>query len=147
MNIQVIKNRENPFVQVDKFAINDSRLSWKAKGILVYLLSKPDKWRINSNDLYKRSIDGYDSLKSGLNELALTGYMETFSVSKDNGSEFNGRVISIFEKPLFAYGYRDPKNRSKRYTEDEKLLPDCPYSRKHSPQSRVSPKQGLPKVG
>lgn len=34
------------FVTVHKNFIHDDNLSWKAKGILLYLLSRPDDWQI-----------------------------------------------------------------------------------------------------
>ncbi|NKQ22767.1 helix-turn-helix domain-containing protein, partial [Brevibacillus laterosporus] len=72
--VRIIK-RENPFVQIDKTPINDDRLSWKAKGLLVYLLSKPDDWTIMIIDLIKHAKDGRDSVYSGLKELEHAGYL------------------------------------------------------------------------
>ena len=37
-------------------------LSWKAKGILAYVLSLPDDWNINLNELMKHATDGEASL-------------------------------------------------------------------------------------
>ena len=42
------------FVIVDQRAIEDSRLSWAASGLLAYLLSRPDDWRVPVNELKKR---------------------------------------------------------------------------------------------
>ncbi len=39
-----VNKRSNPYVVIDKTALNDDRLSWKAKGVLCYLLSLPDDW-------------------------------------------------------------------------------------------------------
>lgn len=142
MKIKIVKKRENPFVQIDKKAINDKRLSWKAKGILAYLLSKPDGWRINTEDLYNRSIDGYDSLKNGMKELILAGYMETVSVFKENSSEFLGRETRLYEIPLFKEGFRDPKNRNREFSKDEVLLQESPTARKHNVASKGNPNVG-----
>ncbi len=37
-----VKKCQNNFVMMDKTFLEDTRLSFKAKGILAYLLSKPD---------------------------------------------------------------------------------------------------------
>src|SRR5690606_38416389 len=70
------KKRPNPFVQIDKNMLSDSNISWKAKGILSYLLSKPDEWITYVADIEKRSTDGKDSVRSGMKELEDAGYIE-----------------------------------------------------------------------
>lgn len=57
-------------------ALRDPRLSWKAKGLAAYLLSKPKGWRIWTADLIKRSTDGRDAVLSGLAELEAQGYLK-----------------------------------------------------------------------
>lgn len=68
---------DGPFVAafIDT-ALRDPRLSWKAKGIAAYLLSKPNGWRIWTADLIKRSTDGRDAVLTGLAELQAAGYLE-----------------------------------------------------------------------
>ena len=63
------------FVTVHKSFIHDDNLSWKAKGILLYLLSRPDDWRIYETELNKHSSDGRDSLRTGIKELEEAGYI------------------------------------------------------------------------
>jgi len=46
-----LKDRQNPFVRADKGFINDPSISYKAKGIMLYLLSKPDHWKLIPADL------------------------------------------------------------------------------------------------
>lgn len=67
---------DGPFVAafIDT-ALRDPRLSWKAKGIAAYLLSKPKGWRIWTADLIKRSTDGRDAVLTGLAELETCGYL------------------------------------------------------------------------
>lgn len=55
--------------------VEDSRLSWKAKGIMAYLASRPQGWKINETDLINRSTDGRDAVRAGLNELTEAGYL------------------------------------------------------------------------
>ena len=46
--------RRHRFVILDQRAVDDTRLSWAARGLLAYLLSRPDDWRVLINDLRKR---------------------------------------------------------------------------------------------
>jgi len=93
-----ISKRENPYVMLDKYFLSDTRLTWKAKGMLAYLLSKPDDWKIILDDLIKRSSDGRDSVKAGLRELEKTGYLVREQHRKNNG-KFGDIEYLIFERP------------------------------------------------
>lgn len=95
--VRVVK-RENPYVQIDKTPINDVRLSWKAKGLLVYLISKPDDWTIILDDLIKHAKDGRDSVKAGLRELEATGYLSRNQIRYDDGT-FGPMEFVVYEIP------------------------------------------------
>lgn len=95
--VRVVK-RENPFVQIDKTPINDERLSWKAKGLLVYLISKPDDWTIMIDDLIKHAKDGRDSVKAGLRELEAAGYLSRKQARYDDGT-FGPMEFVVYETP------------------------------------------------
>lgn len=73
--IRVKKDKDNPYVMINKTPLNDDCLSWKAKGLLSYLLSLPDDWAINIEDLKKRSKDGKDGTTAGIKELMKAGYI------------------------------------------------------------------------
>ena len=52
-----VRKRPNNFVMLDKTFLEDDRLSFKAKGILAYLLSKPDNWKVivgESGEVFQR---------------------------------------------------------------------------------------------
>lgn len=56
--------------------LNNRALSWKAKGILAYLESRPDGWDFSINGVKAASRDGRLSLDSGIQELKDAGYLE-----------------------------------------------------------------------
>lgn len=91
------KKRVNPFVQIDKNILSDKQLSWKAKGILVYLLSKPDDWVTYLTDIENQSTDGRDSVSSGVKELLSAGYLERKQL-REKG-RFKGWEYSVYECP------------------------------------------------
>lgn len=96
--IRVAKNRENPYVMVNKTPIHDDRLSWKALGLLVYLLSKPDDWSIMICDLIKQKKDGRDSVYSGLKELETAGYLSRKRERDENG-KYKKMEYIVYETP------------------------------------------------
>ena len=56
--------------------LEDKRLSWKAKGLMGYLLSLPDDTDISVELISKSCKDGKSSIKAGLKELIAAGYIE-----------------------------------------------------------------------
>ena len=95
---RVAKNPNNPYVMIDKRISEDSRLSWKAKGIMLYLLSRPNDWAINLVDVEKQSTDGRDGVQSGVNELIELGYLERLQNRK--GGKFGGVEYIVHEEPI-----------------------------------------------
>jgi len=47
-------HKEN-YVMLDKGFLNDTRLSWKAKGLLAYMLSLPNDWSFCISNLATHS--------------------------------------------------------------------------------------------
>lgn len=94
-----VNKRENSYTIIDSFFLSDERLSWKAKGLLAYLLSKPDDWRVYVSDLVKQSRDGRDSVYSTLRELEAAGYIERRRI-KDEKGRITGMETVVYERPL-----------------------------------------------
>jgi hypothetical protein len=71
---------------VDNNLINDSSLSWAARGMLTYLLSKPTGWCIRNSDLINQSPLGRDGTESILTELKEAGYLHRERVRQQDGT-------------------------------------------------------------
>lgn len=65
--------------------LRDRRLSWKARGLLVYLLSQPPGWTTRTEHLAAVAPDGRDSVRSGLRELEAAGYLRRWRTRADDG--------------------------------------------------------------
>jgi hypothetical protein len=78
---------EDPYCRVPNQTLQDPKLSFKAKGILAYLLSKPQGWLPRLRDLENNSVDGPGTIKSGLKELRENNYAELQKLVK------NGKII------------------------------------------------------
>lgn len=126
--IRTVK-RDNPYAVIDKRFLNNVGLSFKAKGILAYLLSKPDNWQILVSDLIKQSTDGRDSVYSGLKELEMNGYLER-KIVRDGKGKFLGYEYVVYEAPKVQDGdhpypdfpYTENPDTEKPYTENPQLL-------------------------
>lgn len=81
-----LKKRENPYVVIDKAILCDEKLSWKARGLAAYLLSKPDDWSINERHLATCGPDGAAAVRSGLKELEQAGYLKRDRKRAEDGT-------------------------------------------------------------
>lgn len=86
------------FVTVHKAFVFDNELSAKAKGILLYFLSRPDNWQIYTSEVVKHMNDGQKSINSGIQELIKSKYVHRIQKRTDNGI-FNGYEYLVYEKP------------------------------------------------
>lgn len=95
---RVEKNADNPFVMIDRRVIENPKLSWKAKGLLAYLLSRPDNWVVRFGDLAKRAPDGGHTVRAAMKELKTAGHVKVVAERE------NGRVkqwtYTVFESPI-----------------------------------------------
>lgn len=73
------------FTSVRNKTVRDRRLSYKATGILVYLLSLPDDAAVDRAELARGKRDGQDSVMTGLRELAEAGYLEYRKLQDERG--------------------------------------------------------------
>jgi hypothetical protein len=77
--------RRRRYAVIDRAALNDPQISFKAKGILAYLLDKKDDWNIDRDALAEVGPDGVTAIRSGLKELTEAGYLRRQTVRQDNG--------------------------------------------------------------
>lgn len=70
------RRKRRSFTQVDNEIANNEQISWQAKGMMLYLLSKPDGWVFYETDLIKRATNGRDSVRAIIKELLDYGYLK-----------------------------------------------------------------------
>ena len=90
--------RRHRFVIVDQAAVEDTRLSWAARGLLAYLLSRPDDWKVLVTDLKKRGNLGRDGIYALLRELRSAGYVR-FERHRDAQGRMRGGTYIVSEVP------------------------------------------------
>jgi hypothetical protein len=72
---------ERNFYMLDKAISEDKRLSWSARGLLIFLLGKPDHWKVSVPALVNETAEaarstGRDAVYNLLAELIDTGYVQ-----------------------------------------------------------------------
>jgi len=120
-SIRTIKQKN--FVAVSKALFEDPSLSFKAKGIAIYLLSKPDDWNANVINLQNNSTDGRDAVYSGIKELIDAGYMEK-KAKRNEAGEFLGCEYVLYEIKTLKHPL--PENLDTDKPDAGYLLPDNP---------------------
>lgn len=85
------------FTTVQNDFIDDDRLSFRAKGVMIYILSKPDHWSISERHLADEGPDGRSAVATALKELETTGYLQRTRHRHDDGT-FTWKSV-VFETP------------------------------------------------
>lgn len=127
-----ISKRER-FLVVANSTVRDPRLSFKATGLLVFLLSMPDGWETSYRHLSTVKTDGEHSVRAALQELEAAGYL-TRERKRDDKGQWSWES-TIHEAPCGGNpgmdnpGEDDPSGEDRRTNERPK---------------DVEPKQGSP---
>lgn len=93
------KVQRTTYTVVDNAALRDVRLSWRATGLLAYLLSLPDGWSVNIADLTRRKQDGRDATRAAMIELEEVGYVERRTENDPTTGQIL-KVTLVYEEPV-----------------------------------------------
>lgn len=93
-------NRQNPYAQIARSTLQDHSLSWEAQGMLTYLLSLPNDWKISIKNLITLRNCGEKKVRKIMHELMRAGYCEYEQVRYANGLLGEGNYY-IFEERKF----------------------------------------------
>lgn len=150
------------FALFDKTGLDlDRRLSWAAKGILSYVLSKPPGWEIQIGDLVNKSVDGKTICYSALKELRHYGYV-TYKVTRDAETGQMESEYMVYEKPTdnperenpsdvplgkkhqgtdkrksFVGGNKNPRSENLKDVATQDLIPDSDFLNMGKPDSEI----------
>ncbi len=116
MGINRVNKSENYFVAPNG-VFNDTNLSWEARGIMGYLLSKPNGWECRNYDLVNQSLAGKHVIQRVMKELETAGYIYRRRVSKGRKKGGAGTiewVTEIYESPELNTFLRQPNNPTVR---------------------------------
>ncbi len=123
------KDKKDNFTTIDNAYLQNKKLSFKAKGIMTYILSLPDDWVIYIDQLIKTSKDGEGSFRSGLDELIKAGYIKRYPIIE------KGQIVAWQTE---VYEYLD-ENTSKK--EQNQLLGKNPNVEKRDVENTEKEKK------
>ena len=118
--MRIKKQYQKGFTTVDNVVLNDTSLSWKAKGLFVYLWSQSDEWDFYETEVVKHSTDKLGSLKSGLKELEHQGYLKR-QILRDDKGKFKGNEWVLSDNPMFKNPISDNPMSEKSMSENHTL--------------------------
>jgi hypothetical protein len=119
----IIRRKHNGnFTIVPNALVDDKRLSIEAKGLLAYLISRPNNWTVRHSHLHKELGIGRDKLQRILRELIRAGYLERDDEQpRDDDNQFAAYhyicrdvPISTAPPPLSGFPLRGSRQRKTR---------------------------------
>lgn len=119
--------KRHRYTSIDRGALNDRRLSFRARGILAWLLDKPDDWHTNADAIAEVGCEGREAVRTALAELEKAGYLDRRKWRGEDGrwaSEW-----TVLERPKGTEPEREtgagyPRRFPGPLTEDMKLNTD-----------------------
>jgi hypothetical protein len=116
MTTIILKESPNEnFTILQNDVIRDSRLSFRARGILIRLLSNKTGFRTTAEDLVREGKEGYGAVLTALRELRKIGYVWDERLKNENG-QWAGRNTYVAATP------KQPK-QANQITEIQKKKP------------------------
>lgn len=106
------------FTIIDRRALEDWRLSFEARGVLAYLMSKPNNWEVSMANLRNEGNIGKAKAYRIVKELLDLGYMEKMQPRHKSGM-FGKQDLIVSDLPLT--GYPDPVKRQQLSTNNNQV--------------------------
>jgi hypothetical protein len=91
----------------------DKRISWAAKGVMSYFLSKPDGWVLHVYDLQNKNSRGVKGLQSTVKELIKYGYIKRITIKDHDKFVGSGYILGDWYYEFLIY------TKNKRPANDE----------------------------
>lgn len=135
--------RTKDFCVLPNALLQDKRLSYKARGVLAYLLSKPDNWEVRKQDIITPK-DGDSTIRAALQELKEAGYVRWVSVRDAKGQVLRWEyhvydAPQAGDDPLVDFQQMDSPDVD--FPHVEKPHVGCPHVENHPPYKELNKKQ------
>lgn len=85
------------YVVLPNGAVNDARLSLRARGLLAYMLAKPPNWSFNAERISRETVEGRDAIRAATRELVRCGYYRATKVQTHLGFRTVTEVAALPE--------------------------------------------------
>jgi hypothetical protein len=101
---------ETHFTIIRNDVLRDNRLSYRARGLLAAILSRPDNWSIRAEQLALEGNEGRAAVRTCLKELREFGYLKTTIRKNDKGHFYTEQII--FDTPQSDEAVIQPNSES-----------------------------------
>ena len=88
---------DNGFTILHNSTLRDSQLSWRARGLLCFILSLPDNWTLTSGHLEQQAPEGREAVRAALRELEAAGYLTRHRFHRADGTW--GYETTVYDLP------------------------------------------------
>ncbi|MDY2686124.1 MAG: DnaD domain protein [Selenomonadaceae bacterium] len=119
MIIRIEKTKN--YTVMANYHLRDKRLSFKAKGLMSFMLSLPDNWVYSIKGLSYFATDGKDAVRGALKELEKAGYLQMKRERNENGTLSNA-AYTLAEKPMSDFPTLDYPTLEKPTLDNPTLL-------------------------
>jgi len=94
--------KTNNYTSIHRYSAEDKRLSWEARGVLIFLLVKPDDWQVCLAHLINSSPAGRDKVRRIIKELMAHNYIVVNKIRGEMG-QFSAPEYVVYELPHDGY--------------------------------------------
>ena len=94
-------NKTDNFVILNRHLLEDTKLSYEARGLLACMLAKPNDWVFYISYFIKNSPAGRDKVRRIFNELIKFGYIVK-SEHRSGKGHFSSPQYTVYESPLLS---------------------------------------------
>ncbi|WP_116211662.1 hypothetical protein [Streptomyces olivoreticuli] len=113
------------FAVLPTATLEDSRLSFRARGILAFLIAKPDDWEARTDAIARAGKEGRDAVRKAVQELKVTGYYRVVDDRRGDGTLRCYTEVFDTAQEWVAEEYREKETRrlarkAARQIEEEK---------------------------
>lgn len=105
------KRPDTQFTVLRNKVLRDERISFRARGVLTAILSRPDDWRTDAETLSRESPkEGRDAIRTALNELEEAGYLIRERYRLENGQYATNSYI--YDEPQRISSAGEPQRET-----------------------------------
>jgi hypothetical protein len=95
----ITRKRSENFAIVPNAVAEDDRVSFEARGVLVYLLAKPNDWHVQIKDIMRAGNIGRDKVYRILKELRTAGYVRLV-VHRNADQTIASQEYEVYDNPV-----------------------------------------------
>jgi len=121
-------HKKNKYVVVDNKLARNKKLTLKAKGLMLFLLSLPSDKNISVKELEKYVIEGLDALHNAVKELIAEGYIKKVTFRNKKGLFQTEYTVYEYPQETIQKGLSKPDNPN-RIIQTGSSKPDNPNLR------------------